>query len=67
MMLGRDTNRVTIAAVIDALCQNADDRKKIDSELLAPLEASILERDATRSAQTAATRVDFFTMVRGED
>ncbi|MEN0088764.1 MAG: phosphonate C-P lyase system protein PhnG, partial [Pseudomonadota bacterium] len=31
-----------------------------------PLEAANANRDDERAAQTAATKVDFFTMVRGD-
>lgn len=67
MVLGRDSRRATIAAVVDALCASAGLAGRIDEELIAPLEAGIAARDARRARQTAATKVDFFTMVRGED
>ena len=65
--LGRDTQRATIAAVVDALCQDPGERTRIQQHLIDPLRTAIRERDETRAAETAATRVDFFTMVRGED
>lgn len=67
MTLGRDSQRATIAAVIDALCQDAGERNRVHEQLIAPLQEAIRKRDDTRAAETAATRVDFFTMVRGED
>ena len=36
-------------------------------EVLGPLRVAVDEADRLRRAETAATRVDFFTMVRGED
>lgn len=64
--LGRDKRKVEIAAVLDAMMQT-DAAARIDAEILAPLreERAAREREATRRA--AATRVEFFTMVRGED
>ena len=35
--------------------------------VLAPLRAAQTEADARRREEIAATKVDFFTMVRGED
>lgn len=65
--LGRDRGKAKLIAILDALAQDPRMETKIDSEIVAPLKASLAERDAARRAETAATRVDFFTMVRGED
>lgn len=67
VMLGRDTKKATLAAVIDALALDPDMSARIDSEIMAPLRSDIEARNAERAAQAAATRVDFFTLVRGED
>ncbi|MEM0900315.1 MAG: phosphonate C-P lyase system protein PhnG [Pseudomonadota bacterium] len=67
MLLGRDHRRTTIAAVIDALCHGEGDAELIDAKLMPALIKALRDRDQTRAAQTAATKVDFFTMVRGED
>lgn len=67
MALGRDRARAQLSAVIDALCQDAVMEARIEDELVAPLRAELDAADATRRAETAATKVDFFTMVRGED
>lgn len=65
--LGRDKAAAQIAAVIDALSQNPINADRIDTDLIAPLQTLKHERDSTRRSETAATRVDFFTLVRGED
>lgn len=65
--LGRDKEKVRVAAIIDALHQRAEYARVIEERILAPLRTAAGERDATRRAETAATRVDFFTLVRGED
>lgn len=63
--LGRDQAKAETIAVIDALRQR--DAARIDAEIIQPLEALSASIDETRQAETAATRVDFFTMVRGDN
>ena len=65
--LGRDTAKARLSAIIDALCQDASTAARIDAELIAPIKRELDDADEKRSRETAATRVDFFTMVRGED
>lgn len=64
--LGRDLGRARAAAVIDALWQD-DARRAAVEAALAPVASRLDARAAQRAAETAATRVNFFTMVRGED
>jgi alpha-D-ribose 1-methylphosphonate 5-triphosphate synthase subunit PhnG len=66
-VLGRDTRKAQLAALCDALWQSKTHRPLIEQHVLAPLRAAQDERRAVKRAQTAATRVDFFTLVRGED
>ena len=66
-ILGRDAERARLAALVDALWQRADYRVAVEAHVLAPSRA---RQDAERQAsaeRTAATKVDFFTLVRGED
>lgn len=65
--LGRETQKVRIAAIIDALRQRPEFEAVIEEKILVPLRHRQAEADEARRAETAATRVDFFTMVRGED
>jgi len=65
--LGRDTEGVRLAAIIDALWQNPARRREIEAQVLVPLERLVASQDARLAEETAATKVDFFTMVRGED
>jgi len=67
MALGRDPTKARLSAIIDALCRNAATAARIDAELIAPMRRELDAADETRRLETAATRVDFFTMVRGED
>ncbi|MGO4840106.1 phosphonate C-P lyase system protein PhnG, partial [Rhizobiaceae sp. 2RAB30] len=42
-------------------------RPEVEAKVVAPLRTALVEVDGRRRAETAATKVDFFTMVRGED
>lgn len=67
IMLGSDRTKARLAAVIDALSQDGEMERRIEEAVIAPLGTAIEAEDATRKAETAATRVVFFTLVRGED
>jgi alpha-D-ribose 1-methylphosphonate 5-triphosphate synthase subunit PhnG len=66
-VLGRDVRKAQLAALCDALLQTQEHRASIEQHVLTPLRAAQQQQRALKRAQTAATRVDFFTMVRGED
>lgn len=63
---GRDKAHARRAALADALLQT-DAAPRLAEGLLAPLAAEAQARRDGRAAKAAATRVEFFTMVRGED
>lgn len=63
--LGRDHDKARIIAILDALLQREPER--VAAQVLAPLRAAAVAADNRRKEETAATKVDFFTMVRGED
>ena len=63
---GRDHRKARAAALVDALMQRPETAPELERELLTPLAASLAEADAQANRKTAATRVDFFTMVRGD-
>lgn len=65
-LLGRDAARARRAAVLDALWQSASHRAAVEAALR-PVAARREAERARQARQAAATRVDFFTMVRGED
>lgn len=65
--LGTDRRAAELAALIDALAQDAARRALIADRLLTPLSERLRAEAAARAEETAATKVDFFTMVRGED
>ncbi|MGW9230052.1 phosphonate C-P lyase system protein PhnG [Pseudorhizobium sp. NPDC055634] len=65
--LGTDKTKVRMAAIFDALWQEGPTQVFVETEILGRIEARIAEEDRRKAEKTAATRVDFFTMVRGED
>lgn len=64
---GRSTQHAQQAAVLDALLQRPTWHRRIQDAVLAPLAAAHAARAAQQAASAAQTRVEFFTMVRGED
>nr|WP_321982464.1 phosphonate C-P lyase system protein PhnG [uncultured Cohaesibacter sp.] len=67
LMLGRDHGKAKLAAVIDAMASDPEMEEQIEMSILAPLKKLATDKDKGRAAQTQATRVNFFTMVRGDD
>jgi alpha-D-ribose 1-methylphosphonate 5-triphosphate synthase subunit PhnG len=63
---GRDTGAARTAALIDALCEDGQDGA-IETAILAPLRAEAEALRQARATRAAATKVEFFTMVRGDN
>lgn len=63
---GRDRDHARRAALVDALMQTGC-ASDVHSNILVPLRNSEAARRAVRASKAAATRVEFFTLVRGED
>ncbi len=63
---GRRKSDAEAAALVDALMQTGA-ATRLRSEVLDVLRSEAQARRATRADKAAATKVDFFTMVRGED
>jgi alpha-D-ribose 1-methylphosphonate 5-triphosphate synthase subunit PhnG len=64
--LGRDREKARMIALCDALGQSDEFAGLVEAKVLAPLRAVIASRRDQKAAETAATRVDFYTLVRGE-
>ena len=63
---GRRKADAEAAALVDALMQTAM-ATRLREKVLEPLEAGMAAVKAARAAKAAATKVEFFTMTRGED
>jgi len=66
-ILGRDPKKARLSAVCDALWQSKRYRDAVERRVLAPIRTRVDAERGRRRGETAATRVDFFTLVRGED
>lgn len=64
--LGRDKEKARIAAILDAMLQSSLSHKIVMEAVIVPLANAQHEQRARASLQAAATKVDFFTMVRGD-
>ena len=64
--LGRDREKARMIALCDALVQSDRFADLVEAKVLAPLRAAVTSIRDRKAAETAATRVDFYTMVRGE-
>ncbi len=63
---GRSKSCAEAAALVDAMMQT-EVAEDIHTNVLAPLQADAAAAKTLRAEKAAATKVDFFTMVRGED
>jgi alpha-D-ribose 1-methylphosphonate 5-triphosphate synthase subunit PhnG len=66
-VLGRDHDKARLMALCDALIQTERYRSVIESRVIAPIRAKQRAARTLAAKRTAATRVEFFTLVRGED
>jgi len=64
---GRNVRHAELAAVFDALLQDPLLSAGLEEAVIAPLEAGQRERRRQVAARSAPTRVEFFTLVRGDD
>ncbi|WP_036591786.1 phosphonate C-P lyase system protein PhnG [Oceanospirillum maris] len=64
---GRHPQHAITAALADALLQEDTRQNLLQKQLIEPLQAELEAGRQQRAAQANSTRVDFFTLVRGED
>jgi alpha-D-ribose 1-methylphosphonate 5-triphosphate synthase subunit PhnG len=64
--LGRDRQKARMIALCDALLQSDEFADAVEANVLAPLRSAMAAERNQKAAETAATRVDFYTLVRGE-
>jgi alpha-D-ribose 1-methylphosphonate 5-triphosphate synthase subunit PhnG len=63
---GRSGRHAELVALFDALLQDPERHDTIAAQVVGSLAARQQAATAKRAAKAAATKVDFFTMVRGE-
>jgi len=64
--LGRDRAKARMIALCDAMVQSEQFADAVEVRVIAPLQAAMVAKRNRKAAETAATRVDFYTLVRGE-
>ena len=64
--LGRDREKARMIALCDALVQSNAFADRVEAKVVAPLRVAMLARRTRKASESAATKVDFYTMVRGE-
>ncbi|WP_271603606.1 phosphonate C-P lyase system protein PhnG [Bradyrhizobium sp. CCBAU 45384] len=64
--LGRNSEKARLIALCDALVQSPDFGVAVERDVIAPLREQLMVRRKQQAEETAATKVDFYTMVRGE-
>ncbi|MBB3388592.1 alpha-D-ribose 1-methylphosphonate 5-triphosphate synthase subunit PhnG [Rhizobium sp. BK275] len=65
--LGTNSEKARLSAIFDALWQEEATRGFVEERLLSPIARRVADDTNRKAEETSATRVDFFTMVRGED
>jgi alpha-D-ribose 1-methylphosphonate 5-triphosphate synthase subunit PhnG len=63
-VMGRNHRQAQLAAVADALLQDAARHEAIDNALLQPVRQHLALQHAQRAARAQSTQVDFFTVAR---
>ncbi|ADU69769.1 phosphonate C-P lyase system protein PhnG [Pantoea sp. At-9b] len=66
-VLGRDKAHAERCALIDALLQQPETQALIEEKVIAPLAALREEQRQLRAREIASSKVDFFTLVRGDN
>jgi alpha-D-ribose 1-methylphosphonate 5-triphosphate synthase subunit PhnG len=66
-LLGRAKIRARLAAILDGCCQGEVEAALLEEKFTRPVLARVAQEQMRRTEEAAATRVDFFTLVRGED
>lgn len=64
--LGRDKRRAELAALLDALLQDPQHHDRLQRQVITPLATAQAQARAQKQGAVAASKVEFFTFVRGE-
>lgn len=65
-VMGRNRRHAELIAVLDAMMQIPAHRDELEAAIIEPLAHRQTERNTNRGRQVAATKVDFFTVARGD-
>ncbi|MEH2628100.1 alpha-D-ribose 1-methylphosphonate 5-triphosphate synthase subunit PhnG [Bradyrhizobium sp. AZCC 1719] len=65
-VLGRDRQKAQMIALCDAMVQSTELSGEVETKVIGPLRAAMIADRSRKAAEAAATRVEFYTMVRGE-
>jgi alpha-D-ribose 1-methylphosphonate 5-triphosphate synthase subunit PhnG len=66
-IIGRNKDHATRAAQLDAMLQDQTHQKNMIEHIIQPLERDLDQQQAAKAKDVAQTKVNFFTLVRGED
>jgi len=66
-LLGRDKAHAERCALLDALLQQPETRPLLEEKIITPLAAWCDEQRQLRAREIASSKVDFFTLVRGDN
>lgn len=66
-IMGRNSDHARLAAICDALLQIPAQHDEIQAKVIQPLQTGIAKRSLKKRSKAGATKVDFFTLVRGDD
>ena len=66
-LLGRDKAHAERCALLDALLQQPETRLLLEEKIITPLAAWRDEQRQLRAREIASSKVDFFTLVRGDN
>ncbi|MDD2880801.1 MAG: phosphonate C-P lyase system protein PhnG [Rhodoferax sp.] len=64
--LGRDKRRAELAALFDAMLQDPQHHDRLQRQVIAPLAVTQAQARGEKQQAVAASKVEFFTFVRGE-
>jgi len=66
-LLGRDKAHAERCALLDALLQQPETRQLLEEKIITPLAAWRDEQRQLRAREIVSSKVDFFTLVRGDN
>ena len=65
-VMGRNTDHALLAAICDGLLQQTSQKAEVMARVIDPLRQTIAAKRQSQALKAAATKVDFFTLVRGD-